>query len=317
MILVVVVTSLPRLRARRARADPVAEARRFVLAARALGAPAPRILPVHVLPNLIGPLLILACMDIPVVITIEAGLSFLGLGVRPPTPSWGTILNDGFAFIRESPGWRSPAACRSSSPRSASPSWARRCATCSTRGCGRRLSAAWTPLLDVRDLSVDFRTPRGPPARAARRRPRRAARRDRRHRRRNRLRQVHADQRRDRAARRQCRDRGRRDPLQGRDLLRMPRGRAAAAARRPHHHGLPGPDDGAQSGAVDRHPDDRHPVPRPGAARAPSAGAPSRCWSKVGIPDPEQRLAAIRTSSPAACASASASPWRCSPSPTC
>jgi peptide/nickel transport system permease protein len=75
----------------------------FVLAARALGAPAWRILPVHIMPNLIGPLLIMCSMDIPVVITIEAGMSFLGLGVRPPTPSWGSILNDGFAYIRESP----------------------------------------------------------------------------------------------------------------------------------------------------------------------------------------------------------------------
>ena len=41
-------------------------------------------------------------MDVPVVVGIEAGLSFLGLGVRPPTPSWGTILNDGFANIRDS-----------------------------------------------------------------------------------------------------------------------------------------------------------------------------------------------------------------------
>ena len=42
-------------------------------------------------------------MDIPVVVAIEAGMSFLGLGVRPPTPSWGSILNDGFSYIRESP----------------------------------------------------------------------------------------------------------------------------------------------------------------------------------------------------------------------
>jgi peptide/nickel transport system permease protein len=56
-----------------------------------------------VLPNIIGPLLILASMDIPVVITIEAGLSFLGMGVQPPTPSWGTILNDGFSYIRNTP----------------------------------------------------------------------------------------------------------------------------------------------------------------------------------------------------------------------
>jgi peptide/nickel transport system permease protein len=50
----------------------------------------------------VGPLLILASMDIPAVIAIEAGLSYLGLGVRPPTPSWGNMLNDGYTFIRNS-----------------------------------------------------------------------------------------------------------------------------------------------------------------------------------------------------------------------
>jgi len=74
----------------------------FVTAAQSMGASTARILRVHVLPNVIGPILILASMDIPVVIAIEAGMSFLGLGVRPPTPSWGAILNDGFASIRES-----------------------------------------------------------------------------------------------------------------------------------------------------------------------------------------------------------------------
>jgi len=54
-------------------------------------------------PNLIGPLFILVSMDIPSAIAIEAGLSFLGFGVRPPTPSWGTILNDGFAHTGNSP----------------------------------------------------------------------------------------------------------------------------------------------------------------------------------------------------------------------
>jgi peptide/nickel transport system permease protein len=75
----------------------------FVFAERALGAGAARILAIHILPNVIGPLLILASMDIPVAITIEAGLSFLGFGVRPPTPSWGTVLNDGYAFIGNTP----------------------------------------------------------------------------------------------------------------------------------------------------------------------------------------------------------------------
>jgi len=75
----------------------------FVTAARSMGAGTARILRVHVMPNVIGPLLILASMDIPVVIAIEAGMSFLGLGVRPPTPSWGAILNDGFTAIRDTP----------------------------------------------------------------------------------------------------------------------------------------------------------------------------------------------------------------------
>ena len=74
-----------------------------MLAERAMGAGPVRVLAHHVLPNLIGPLLILASMEIPVVITIESGLSFLGLGVRPPTPSWGSILNDGYNFIRDTP----------------------------------------------------------------------------------------------------------------------------------------------------------------------------------------------------------------------
>ena len=68
-----------------------------------LGASQRRILFVHLMPNILAPLLILAAMDLPVVITFEAGLSFLGLGVRPPTPSWGVILADGFNVIRQSP----------------------------------------------------------------------------------------------------------------------------------------------------------------------------------------------------------------------
>lgn len=75
----------------------------YVEAERALGASTARIIALHILPNILAPLLILAAMDLPVVITFEAGLSFLGLGVRPPTPSWGVILSDGFDHIRRSP----------------------------------------------------------------------------------------------------------------------------------------------------------------------------------------------------------------------
>ncbi len=75
----------------------------FVEAARSLGARNGRIVGIHILPNVIAPLFILLAMDLPSVITIEAGLSFLGLGVPPPTPSWGVILQDGFERVREHP----------------------------------------------------------------------------------------------------------------------------------------------------------------------------------------------------------------------
>jgi peptide/nickel transport system permease protein len=75
----------------------------FVMAARALGASPPRTMLVHILPNAIAPLFIQAAMDIPVVITFEAGLSFLGLGVPPPTPSWGSILREGYTYVRATP----------------------------------------------------------------------------------------------------------------------------------------------------------------------------------------------------------------------
>jgi peptide/nickel transport system permease protein len=103
VIFVVAVTSIP-IYARIVRTQTQAmKNNEFIVAERAMGAGTPRILGVHVLPNVIGPLLILASMDVPLVITTEAGLSFLGMGVRPPTPSWGTILNDGYNYIRNSP----------------------------------------------------------------------------------------------------------------------------------------------------------------------------------------------------------------------
>jgi peptide/nickel transport system permease protein len=103
VILIVVVTSVP-VYGRIVRTQTLSlKETEFIMAERSLGAGPLRIMAVHVLPNVIGPLLILASMDVPVVVTIEAGLSFLGLGVRPPTPSWGNILADGYAFIRNSP----------------------------------------------------------------------------------------------------------------------------------------------------------------------------------------------------------------------
>lgn len=103
LILVIAATSFPSY-ARLIRAQTLAlKNSDYILAERLLDAGPLRIILVHLLPNVVGPLIILLSMDIPVVIMVEAGLSFLGLGVRPPTPSWGSILYDGYTSIRSAP----------------------------------------------------------------------------------------------------------------------------------------------------------------------------------------------------------------------
>jgi len=100
---VIIITSIP-VYARVVRTQTRAlRERDFILAERAMGASTGRILRDHVLPNIAAPLFILASMDVPAVVGMEAGLSFLGLGVSPPTPSWGSILNDGYSYLRNSP----------------------------------------------------------------------------------------------------------------------------------------------------------------------------------------------------------------------
>jgi peptide/nickel transport system permease protein len=100
---VIIVTSIP-VYGRIVRTQTLAlREHDFILAERAMGASTARILRSHVLPNIAAPLLILASMDVPAVVGMEAGLSFLGLGVSPPTPSWGSILNDGYSYLRNSP----------------------------------------------------------------------------------------------------------------------------------------------------------------------------------------------------------------------
>jgi peptide/nickel transport system permease protein len=103
LILVVIATSIPAY-ARFVRAQTLTLAGSdFILATRAMGASPARILAHHLLPNVAGPMVILLCMDIPVVIMLEAGLSYLNLGVRPPAPSWGNILYDGYTSLRSAP----------------------------------------------------------------------------------------------------------------------------------------------------------------------------------------------------------------------
>jgi len=103
VLAIVIVTSIPQYARVTRTATMSLRGTEFIQAERSLGASTVRILWHHVLPNVIGPLLILAAMDVPVVVSIEAGLSFLGLGVLPPTASWGTILNEGYLVIRDAP----------------------------------------------------------------------------------------------------------------------------------------------------------------------------------------------------------------------
>lgn len=75
----------------------------FVEAARAVGAGNNHIIFKHLLPNVIGPLLIVESLALPGYIFLEAILSFIGLGVDPPTPSWGAMINEGLGGIRSKP----------------------------------------------------------------------------------------------------------------------------------------------------------------------------------------------------------------------
>jgi peptide/nickel transport system permease protein len=88
--------------ARLMRAQVLAVKRRpFVEAALAGGAPAPRILLRHILPNTLAPLLVQATMDMGYVVLTAAGLGFLGLGAQPPAPEWGAMISDGRKYFLE------------------------------------------------------------------------------------------------------------------------------------------------------------------------------------------------------------------------
>lgn len=75
----------------------------FVNAARALGASDRRIILRHLLPNFLGPVIVAETLNIPTYILFEAFLSFIGLGVNPPVPSWGAMINEGVQAMRSSP----------------------------------------------------------------------------------------------------------------------------------------------------------------------------------------------------------------------
>ncbi len=94
---------IPRF-ARVARATILAiREREYVLATRALGASTPRIMLGHVLLNAVDPLIVLCTLLLPSAILTEAMLSFLGLGITEPTPTWGNMINNGRPVLREAP----------------------------------------------------------------------------------------------------------------------------------------------------------------------------------------------------------------------
>lgn len=77
--------------------------RPFVESARGVGASSLRIMVRHIVPNLVGPILVLSTLDLGSILLTLSGLSFLGLGVRPPTPEWGTMLAEGRNYLDRAP----------------------------------------------------------------------------------------------------------------------------------------------------------------------------------------------------------------------
>jgi len=77
--------------------------REYIVAAIALGAPVQRTIARHILPNIMGPIIVQASYGLSVIILAEAGLTFLGLGLPPGTPSWGALLDQGVAHLFSAP----------------------------------------------------------------------------------------------------------------------------------------------------------------------------------------------------------------------
>jgi len=92
----------------------------YVEASRALGTRLPVIVFRHIVPNLLGKVIVQAAVTFALAVVVEASLSFLGLGMQPPAASWGLMLKDARSFLIRRPGWRSTPASPSPSRCSAS-----------------------------------------------------------------------------------------------------------------------------------------------------------------------------------------------------
>ena len=99
IILIIGLTSWPYL-ARIVRAEFLSiKEREFILAARAIGTPTWQVIFRHILPNCVAPIIVAATLGVANAITLEAYISFLGLGVKPPTATWGNMLEGAYNYI--------------------------------------------------------------------------------------------------------------------------------------------------------------------------------------------------------------------------
>ncbi len=103
LIIVICIGFIPSS-ARMARASTLeVKEKEFIKASISMGGSDLRILIVHILPNILAPLLVAATLNMSSVIRVEASLSFLGMGIQPPDPTWGNMIQEGFAFITTHP----------------------------------------------------------------------------------------------------------------------------------------------------------------------------------------------------------------------
>ena len=104
LLIAIALTVVPRF-ARIARAPTVSiKERDYIEAGRAMGFSDLRIMLVHVLPNILGDIMVMGSLWVATAVRIEASLSFIGLGVPPPTPTWGGMVREGFEKMLDSPG---------------------------------------------------------------------------------------------------------------------------------------------------------------------------------------------------------------------
>ena len=269
----------------------------YVEAAQVIGFGPARILLRQIMPNAVGPLIVLVTLDVGNAILVFAGLSFLGLGVVPPTPEWGSMVAEGRELVEQ---W-----------------WVATFPGLAILTVVMGFNFLGDGIRDWLDPHAAPALSRCPTSRGRRRagaggaRPAHLVPHRRRHRPRGRRRQLHVQpgetlgivgesgsgksvtaQVAHAAARRAGAHRRRRDPLPGPRRARASGRRGTARrARRRDRHGVPGPDDVAQSGAAHRataHRDDdgaRPLQPSRGAARARST-----CCGRMGIAAPERAV---------------------------